>query len=300
MVNSIHYFLFLWYYFYRVNGMTAKDLEKLKKVELEILLEFDRVCKKHDIKYFISQGTCLGAVKFDGFIPWDDDIDINISRDDYNKFIQIQDKELDKSRFWFSSFETDETCFLPYGKLRRKGTGIYCSDFDDDDPQNVWIDVFPYDNVPNSKLLTEIQFFRVIFLKLKFQILFGLNPYSEGFIKKMVLGFIRFTTHFTTLEKCKKKLVKVQTKYNKKNTNKVSIYMYGNGNYGNKDIRPRYMVEELITHKFEGYDFYIPKHYDEYLTMLYGEWRKMPPKEKQHSDHHIGKVVIPDEVLKGK
>ena len=279
--------------------MNQDDLEKLKKVELDILLEFDRVCKKNDIKYFISQGTCLGAVKFDGFIPWDDDIDINISRDDYNKFIEVQKNDLNHDKYFFSSFETDDKCFLPYGKLRRKGTEVYCADFEDDDPQNIWIDVFPYDNIPNNKLLASIQFARVTILKLKYQILVGLNPYSVGLIKKIVLGLIRFSCLFTTKERCKKKLQRVQTKYNKKNTNNVSIYMYGNGSLKNKDLKPRYMVEELITHKFEGYDFYIPKHYDEYLSMLYGNWKEMPPKEKQHSDHHIGRIVINDDVLKG-
>lgn len=75
-------------------ALSKKDLRRLQMVEFEMLVELDRICRKHKIEYFLSGGTLLGAIRHNGFIPWDDDIDVMMRRDHYNKFIEVQKKEL--------------------------------------------------------------------------------------------------------------------------------------------------------------------------------------------------------------
>ena len=96
------------------------DLHLIKQFELELLDEFLRICKKYDLQYFLAGGSCLGAVRHGGFIPWDDDIDIGMPREDYDRFCEIAASELD-DRFTLQNYRTEPNCGL-FGKIRRKNT----------------------------------------------------------------------------------------------------------------------------------------------------------------------------------
>lgn len=103
------------------NFEITKDLlEKLQKVELEMLIEVDRICRKNNIKYSIMYGTLLGAVRNSGFIPWDDDCDVVFKRDEYEKFFEACKKDLNTSKFFLQDHRTDPHYLFGYGKLRRK------------------------------------------------------------------------------------------------------------------------------------------------------------------------------------
>ena len=109
-------------------------------VELDILNEFDRICRKYNIKYSLDGGTLLGAVRHKGFIPWDDDIDVSMSRENYNKFLEVQKKELKKSKYYVDSMETNDNNFTLYAKMKRKNTTY--SDITSNrsiEEQNIWI-----------------------------------------------------------------------------------------------------------------------------------------------------------------
>ena len=127
--------------------MNNKKLRKVQMVEVEILDEIDRICKKNNIKYFLVGGTLLGAVRHGGFIPWDDDIDLGMLREDYEKFIDIciNSDELDKKYFMHSD-ETDSDYWLPFIKIRKNNTT-----FDEkvikncDTHKGIYVDIFPMD-----------------------------------------------------------------------------------------------------------------------------------------------------------
>ena len=137
--------------------MPPQDLRKLQLIELDLLLELDRICRKYDIKYVISSGTLLGAVRHGGFIPWDDDLDTYMLRAEYEKFCKICEKELDQKRFFLQNDKTDKEYRWGYAKLRRKGTqyirdgqeAIKCF-------SGVSIDIFVLDNVPDNYLLRKL------------------------------------------------------------------------------------------------------------------------------------------------
>ena len=102
--------------------LSQKDLRTLQLIELEMIVEVDRICKKNDIKYSLDGGTLLGAVRHKGFIPWDDDADLIFTRHEYAKFYRACKKDLDTSRFFLQEYRTDENYRWGYAKLRRKGT----------------------------------------------------------------------------------------------------------------------------------------------------------------------------------
>ena len=92
-------------------------IRDVQMIQLEILLEFDRICRKNNIKYQLFAGTLLGAVRHKGFIPWDDDIDVCLLRDDYEKFLDVCLRDLDPG-FFLQTYETDEKCIGSMLKFR--------------------------------------------------------------------------------------------------------------------------------------------------------------------------------------
>ena len=101
--------------------MEKSVLRRLQQTEFEILKEFDRICKKHNIQYFLDSGTALGAARHKGFIPWDDDIDVGMLRSDYEHFLEICPKELEQ-KYFLQTIETDPGCPCLFAKIRKNGT----------------------------------------------------------------------------------------------------------------------------------------------------------------------------------
>lgn len=136
------------------NIMPAEDLRKLQLIELEMLLEVDRICRGNDIMYFISDGTALGAVRHKGFIPWDDDLDVRMTREEFEKFEKVCETNLDTSRFFLQTAKSDKEYRWGYAKIRRNGTeylragqeAIKCV-------SGVSIDIFIIDHVPDNRMV---------------------------------------------------------------------------------------------------------------------------------------------------
>ena len=136
----------------------------LQLSELDLLIEFDRICKKYSIRYFLVGGTLLGAIRHKGFIPWDDDIDVGIMREDYELFLKVCPKELHKD-YQLCNWDNDNFP-LPFSKLRIKGTQlIEESSMDTDINKGIYIDVFVFDKVSNSKFKRSWQKIRTLMLR---------------------------------------------------------------------------------------------------------------------------------------
>ncbi len=129
--------------------MKKLNLDEIKKIEFEILIAFDTVCKEHNLRYGLSGGTLLGAIRHGGFIPWDDDIDVVMPRPDYERLIDISNKVFN-DRLFFSTPKTDYNTVHAYGKLYDMRTELI--EFPDSKrlKSHVYIDVFPLDGLPND------------------------------------------------------------------------------------------------------------------------------------------------------
>ena len=146
--------------------MDKEILRRLQLTQLDIAKEIKRVCEKNDIKYWLESGTLLGAVRHKGFIPWDDDLDIAMRRDDYERFKKIAPRDL-SSEYFFQSWETDENFGLPFAKVRKRKT-IYKEIKAKNSKANngIFVDIFPYDIVSgeDDKLVKNLIMWKKMFI----------------------------------------------------------------------------------------------------------------------------------------
>ena len=260
---------------------TDELLHKLQETELEILREVIRVCEENNIHYFSVGGTTLGAIRHNGFIPWDDDIDIGMLRVDYEKFIHIAPKKLNKG-YTISHFIYENTTPTYYAKVKKDGT-----EFVEGYTRNikmhhgVFIDIMPYDRIPmNEKEL--IQYRR----RVKFwnQLYIAKTVYTSTFLPskhKAIINCIRAVLHVL--------LIPVPKNYLFKKTDKA-MRRYNNSNSTRFSSRALYRFDCDVTnlfptkkHSFESIDINIPANADQILRTQYGDYMKLPPEEKRYS-----------------
>ena len=272
--------------------MNDKYIDKLRKIQLEILDEIDRVCKKNDIKYFLSGGTLLGAVRHGGFIPWDDDIDIAMSREDYDKFCSLDSSEFG-DEFLLNCFKTNKKCNYPFAKLVRKNTnfiemqnvGAPSSRFD-----GIWVDVFPLDEVcgigePLQEKNKKIHERYLTLINIKN----NTNYYRNSKIKKKIYHFILL---FVPMKFLKFKLEKAVTSESKKEGAKY-LCSYSTVYSIVTDTHAKDIIFPLKTIKFEGKEYPCMNNNDQYLKNMYGDYMKLPP-ENERRTHHPYYIKFPD------
>lgn len=131
--------------------MKKITIEEAKKIELDILSYIDDFCKKNNIEYFINYGTLIGAVRHKGFIPWDDDIDISMTRENYDKFIEYYKN--DKSKYKLLALETNKHYFNNFAKIVDSTTRIDNTRIYKSYPSGIFIDIFPMDSFADKKIV---------------------------------------------------------------------------------------------------------------------------------------------------
>lgn len=260
------------------------DIKSLQNVCLEILKEVDRVCKKHGILYWLDSGSMLGAVRHQGFIPWDDDLDIQMFRDDYNRFLQIAPQELGENYF-LQTESTDPDYPLFFAKVRKNNT------FFDEKQLNqfkihkgIFVDIFPVDRMPLSNLRIKLHRFYLWFLfRLYFQTGENIIPVSPVLSKPKISFFLRHIRFNKT--KLRHYINKIYTKYNiqERYQYTASWTMSQKKNW----LYKKEWHESFIEVPFEDMTAKIPAGYDELLTNAYGDYMTPPPKEKQVPGHGV-------------
>lgn len=258
-------------------------LKNLQKAELEILLEVDRICRKHDIKYFLVSGTLLGAIRHKGFIPWDDDIDICMTLKDYKRFCKISPKELN-DKFFLQNFETDHTNRWP-AKIRKNNTTAIETGFENSPiHQGIWIDIFPLIGVKDDDCWIKKATKRSVFAKKLLRKRYGASlNFKDLSIDKKFLHFLPFGFI--------KKIVKIilSTIFRNHKVYEHCTYLWGDSKISARF--PSDMFDELCNVEFEGHMFPAPKNWDKYLQLVYGDYMTPPPPEKRNGGCHTLAVV---------
>lgn len=266
-------------------------MNELQQKQLDILKEFIRICEKHNLTYFLVGGSCLGAARHQGFIPWDDDIDVGMPREDFNKYVELQ-KEYEGTKYFIQTWKTDPHYIYNYAKLRDSDTtyieNIYLKHQIN---HGVWIDIFPIDGFdykagkPREKyahLVTAVwrQSFISYFPQMR-------RKFSKGtwFTDLFINLFAILTWPFDICHWRRKHTEKILTR-----VPFAKAEVVGNmcGINKKKEAMPKSIYEETTKLKFEDIEVCVPKDYDQYLTLLYNDWRKLPPVEKQVG-HHVNK-----------
>ena len=254
--------------------------KELKDIQLKMIEEINNFCRRYNLSFYLAYGTLIGAVRHKGYIPWDDDIDILMPRKDYERFI----KEFQSnSGLGVLSYQNDKDYYLPFSKVINEKTCLK-EGINYNVNIGVYIDVFPLDNIPNGKVARKIQFYKAKF----FRNIINLKPLDKNKkknpFKRLIINVAKVFTFFLKMEFLNKMINKIAIKYNTKDTNYVgnlTALAYKNREFWNKDD-----FKETVYMNFEGIKLPCPKGYDNILRKTYGDYMKLPPKEKQVS-HHV-------------
>lgn len=257
-------------------GYSDDVLNHLKEVELIILKDFIEICEKNQLNYFIFAGSALGAVRHQGFIPWDDEIDVAMLRKDYEKFLEVFDR-YDKYDLisWNSKLKVEKKAYSPKTQMSLKNTKT----FHIINNVGIYLDISALDNFPEN---TFNIFLFICHLKIIYFSYYLLNIIiSDMYISssKESLGhFIRFILKIFHLNSdffaCR--FTKLIKKYNNKNCSYICDISY----YYDKPIPKKIFMKNRKV-KFESLEVNIPENYDVMLKILYGDYMKLPPKEEQ-------------------
>lgn len=255
--------------------LDENTLAKLHTTLLEILEEIDRICRKHNIQYFLDSGTALGAVRHGGFIPWDDDADVGMIRSEYERFVKIAAEELGE-RFFLQTRETDPDFLKFSAKIRmnntyfpeerNEGTSVH---------QGIFVDIFPFDYINDDpkKAVSEIKKARRLF---KLWAIRHRHPKREKIGRKVVRLCFKILPEYYFENRCRSHFLK----YNEKHTMTVVSYSYKMNNYKILCFRIEDMFPSIDI-RFQGKEFKIMNNYDSYLKTMYGDYMEMPPLEKR-------------------
>lgn len=247
------------------------DMDLLHDRMLQIAIEVDRICRQQGLRCSLYGGSVLGAIRHNGFIPWDHDIDMCMPRKDYDKFVKYM-KNNPNEKIFFSNYESEKRYPNSWGKVRLNGTVFQEKELVTltELHNGVFIDLHPIDNIVPCFLKLQVRgaMFWNCVNKVKS------NIYEGSAAKKAVYKLfswlpyraINSMRHFSmSIFKNRK------TKY---------VYKVAHPNNGVYPI-PRETFEDLIEHSFEGHMFYIPRSYDEFLTKRYGDYMKLPPEAEK-------------------
>lgn len=255
-------------------------MNELQQKEFELLREFDRICRELELPYFLVCGTALGAVKYQGFIPWDDDVDVAMYRQDYEKFIQMAPAMLPEHLF-LQNHRTEPRFPQLYSKLRDSNT-TYIEKTAAAIPMNhgIFIDIFPLDGYPKGKLAQKSLEFRK---KLYQSMLLCAYDYPRSLPNRVLCKTFR-------LLGCRRNAGKIAGKLNKclsRYPIEGSELVCNHGNWqGRLEYAPKWQYGLGTFVEFEGLTSCVPERYDEYLGQKYGDWRADLPPEEQKGHHY--------------
>ena len=270
--------------------LTKEELRKVQLLELKVLKEVKRICDKNNIHYFLTGGTLIGAVRHKGFIPWDDDIDIAMLREDYDKFVEIATKEL-SPEFSFQCIQCDERLGIFFGKVVLNGTNYRTAQQPETLAQTgFWVDVIPYDNIYDNRILAALYFWKLNFLVVLYSMK---NGYHNGTtrLKRIVANMMKVCFFFIPKKYLRKQIISYPYRLNKRKTN-TKCYLCGR--YGiPRELRSAYLFGEYANLQFEDGEFMVPKKYHEFLTELFDDYMRLPP-EGERITHQVAELDFGD------
>ncbi len=254
----------------------SAQLNGHQKVLFQILCEFDRICRKHELRYILFAGTAIGAVRHQGFIPWDDDVDVAMLRADYDRFMQIAPTELDLDKYFLQK-EFSEHWPMFFSKLRMNNTTCI-EKFIPKDPkihQGIYIDIFPVDNLSSNPFMQKIQFSasKIVIAK-------SLNRrgyLTDSKVKKLFMCVCKLMPMKPMLRICQKR--------KKNSTEMVHTFFAAAAKFG-KNVFPRKWFTDQTELAFEGKKFFVSKSYDAMLKKIYGDYMVLPLENERHCKVH--------------
>ncbi len=249
--------------------------EDIKRILLDLLLKLDEVCSRHGLRYYIAFGTCLGALRHKGFIPWDHDIDVLMPIEDVKKLVELQDEFGD--RYFVQTHGTDPTYGAISCKLRDSETACIWSDYlNCRFNQGLNIDIYPYYLAPNSKIGLLINIWRSYLLKV---LTIGDMPMHHsgvvGILKKVVQFLYKGERRERAIQRVRGKLERVR------NGREILDYYGEDVSLFSAITYPVEWFQEPKKVPFEGYMVNAPTEPEKFLERRYGDYMTLPPEDKR-------------------
>lgn len=258
--------------------MRKLEKEEVKKIQLRILKNLVSHCEEYNYRYYLAYGTLLGAIRHNGFIPWDDDIDLLIPRPDYEKLLETYNAD---GRI--ISHNSDGDYLYPFGKVVANNTIIEEDLGIKYENLGVYIDVFPIDGLPHNKseqvsVIKKIKFYRNLLDAKLIKIC-----KNRSIAKNILLILTKAFALPINYRKLIKNIDKEAQRYNYDMSEEVGCIVWG---YGSKEIMDRKIFDGYSNLNFEGYNLKGPIGYHTFLTQIYGDYMELPPKEKRTTHHN--------------
>lgn len=295
-----------------------EQLRKMQLLQLEMLKEFDRICRKNSLKYTLSGGSMLGAIRHKGFIPWDDDIDVTMLREDYEKFCEVVHAELDTEKYFFQTMDTDPEYRMAFGRILLNGTSfIRVGQEHMKSKTGVFIDVFPRDGLSDIMPIRLIQNSLGFLMRKMLYSPVGVVKSTKRINRLMFWILSKFPRRFDWLlleiikglnfgkntervacyglmdinEKKRMDMSRAEYRAYKRNLRNESKEEKMARRDRNKGLK-RVYFEEVVDMPFEDMIAQVSKHYDAWLKRNYDDYMTLPPANKRAMHHTVSSVVI--------
>lgn len=259
----------------------VKSLRELQLAELEILKDFIKYCDDNKLKYSVCGGTFLGAVRHKGFIPWDDDIDVLMPREDYERFLDNY-----KGKYIIHTFENHEELYHYASRLINTNKTISTNNGKVKLNWSAWIDIFPLDGMPNKKIAFILHKAKLLIARAKFALSRmeqSPNTKKRPMIEKIIIGISKIINPYEGRDPQKylKEIDSLLKRYTYKDANMVINFM---GTYKFHEMFPKRLYEDLDEYPFETITVTAPRNYDYILKQMYGDY--MTPPDKNNRNKH--------------
>lgn len=262
------------------------NLELIHKRELLMLSEFIRICNKFNLKYYMLGGTLLGAVRHRGFIPWDDDIDLGMPREDFEKFKQVVNKEIIKP-FYCENDKDIKSYKLAYMKFCDSDTKVYWEHNGEKKVVNLWMDIFPIDGMPRNFFKRKIHEISYLYTRMMVNLsqlsdIVDFEKRNRPIHERLIITLSKFLSleKFLNYDRRQENYIKTISKY------KVSEKYSGNytGAYKLRELVPSEYFGNGKLLEFEGLQVKGPDKFNDYLEAIYGnDFMELPPIDSRQS-----------------